>query len=56
MGGVKKGRAGMSGVKMRVTLAIPTGAKLACADHSGAKILNVIAAFRISGVLNEVSC
>merc|ERR1712141_464426 len=54
MGGVKKGRAGMSGVKMRVTLAIPTGAKLACADHSGAKILNVIAAFRISSVLNRL--
>merc|ERR1711976_33075 len=54
MGGVNKGRAGMSGVKMRVTLAIPTGAKLACADHSGAKILNVIAAFRISGVLNRL--
>merc|ERR1711862_838953 len=54
MGGISKGRAGMSGTKMRISLAIPTGAKLACADHSGAKILNVIAAYRISGVLNRL--
>ena len=44
----------MSGTKMRISLAIPVGAKLACADHSGAKILNVIAAYRISGVLNRL--
>merc|ERR1711976_1019228 len=36
------------------SLAIPVGAKIACADHSGAKILNMIAAYRISGVLNRL--
>ena len=48
-----RGRAGLQGCKHKITLAIPVGCQLPCCDNSGAKLLNVIAVTRVSGVLNR---
>lgn len=48
-----KKKGGMNGTKMKITLAIPNLAQIACCDNSGAKILNVFGVDRIRGVLNR---
>ena len=50
----KKARAGKSGLKHRVTLAIPVGCQLPCTDNSGAKLLNVISVYSNHGTLNRL--
>ena len=50
----KKTRAGKTGVKHRITLAIPVGCQLPCTDNSGAKLLNVISVFSRQGILNRL--
>ncbi|UYV62461.1 RPL23 [Cordylochernes scorpioides] len=48
------GRGGAVGAKFRVTLGLPVGAVLSCADNSGAKNLYVIAVNGIKGRLNRL--
>ena len=50
----QKSRMGMQGVKYKISLAIPVGCQLACADNSGAKLLNVISVFCDHGTLNRL--
>ncbi|KAJ1918250.1 60S ribosomal protein L23 [Mycoemilia scoparia] len=50
----KRGRGGASGNKLRMTLGLPVGAVINCADNSGAKNLNVIAVVGIKGRLNRL--
>lgn len=46
--------AGSSGNKFRMTLGLPTGAVLNCADNSGAKSLFLIEAFGTGSHLNRL--
>lgn len=48
------GRAGSTGTKLRVTLGLPVGAVVNCADNSGAKNLYVIAVKGVQGRLNRL--
>lgn len=48
------GRGGSSGGKFRISLALPVGAVINCADNSGAKNLYMIAAFGVRGRLNRL--
>ena len=50
----KKTRAGRTGIKHKITLAIPVGCQLPCADNSGAKLLNVISVYSNHGTLNRL--
>eukprot|EP00211_Chloroparvula_japonica_P012706 CAMPEP_0119157770 /NCGR_PEP_ID=MMETSP1310-20130426/52921_1 /TAXON_ID=464262 /ORGANISM="Genus nov. species nov., Strain RCC2339" /LENGTH=140 /DNA_ID=CAMNT_0007150389 /DNA_START=55 /DNA_END=477 /DNA_ORIENTATION=+ len=50
----KRGRGGASGTKFRVTLGLPVGACINCADNSGAKNLYIISVRGISGRLNRL--
>ncbi len=50
----KKARAGKSGLKLRITLAIPVGCQLPCTDNSGAKLLNIISVYCDHGTLNRL--
>ncbi|CAI2729369.1 unnamed protein product [Schistosoma spindalis] len=50
----KRGRGGSSGGKFRISLALPVGAIMNCADNSGAKNLYVIATFGVRGRLNRL--
>ncbi|KAJ1951884.1 60S ribosomal protein L23 [Linderina pennispora] len=50
----KRGRGGASGNKFRMTLGLPVGAVINCADNSGAKNLNIIAVAGIKGRLNRL--
>uniref|UniRef100_A0A914HAL2 Large ribosomal subunit protein uL14 n=1 Tax=Globodera rostochiensis TaxID=31243 RepID=A0A914HAL2_GLORO len=50
----KRGRGGASGAKFRVSLALPVGAVINCADNTGAKNLFVIAVYGIRGRLNRM--
>lgn len=50
----KRGRGGASGAKFRVTLGLPVGAVINCADNTGAKNLFVIAVYGIRGRLNRL--
>ena len=50
----KRGRGGASGNKYRVTLGLPVGAKVNCADNSGAKNLYFISVHGIGGRLNRL--
>ncbi|KAL5110768.1 60S ribosomal protein L23 [Taenia crassiceps] len=50
----KRGRGGSSGGKFRITLGLPTGAVMNCADNTGAKNLYVIAVFGVRGRLNRL--
>ncbi|KAJ1932250.1 60S ribosomal protein L23, partial [Linderina macrospora] len=47
-------RGGASGNKFRMTLGLPVGAVINCADNSGAKNLNIIAVAGIKGRLNRL--
>lgn len=48
------GRKGASGAKFRVSLGLPVGAVMNCADNTGAKNLYVIAVKGIRGRLNRL--
>jgi large subunit ribosomal protein L23e len=50
----KRGRGGATGAKFRVTLGLPVGAVVNCADNSGAKNLYIIAVCGIKGRLNRL--
>merc|ERR1711967_18985 len=50
----KRGRAGMSGNKYRISLGLPNAALMNCADNTGAKNLYIIAVFGIGGRLNRL--
>uniref|UniRef100_A0A915D0J1 Large ribosomal subunit protein uL14 n=1 Tax=Ditylenchus dipsaci TaxID=166011 RepID=A0A915D0J1_9BILA len=50
----KRGRGGASGAKFRVTLGLPVGAVINCADNTGAKNLFVISVYGIRGRLNRL--
>ena len=50
----KSGRSGATGIKMRVTLALPVGARINCADNTGAKILYIMAVSRFGARLNRL--
>lgn len=50
----KRGRGGASGAKFRITLGLPCGAIMNCADNTGAKNLYVIAVYGIRGRLNRL--
>ena len=50
----KKTRTGQQGVKHKITIAIPVGCQLPCADNSGAKLMNVIAVYNSHDVLNKL--
>jgi large subunit ribosomal protein L23e len=50
----KRGRGGASGGKFRITLGLPVGAVVNCADNTGAKNLYIIAVNGIKGRLNRL--
>merc|ERR1711976_1059052 len=50
----KRGRGGSSGGKFRISLALPVGAVMNCADNTGAENLYVIAVHGIKGRLNRL--
>ena len=50
----KRGRTGQQGTKFAMTLALPVGAVLACADNSGAKTMFIISARGYKGRLNRL--
>lgn len=50
----KRGRGGASGAKFRISLGLPVGAVINCADNTGAKNLFVIAVYGIRGRLNRL--
>merc|ERR1711915_520746 len=50
----KRGRGGAAGNKFRMTLGLPVGAVMNCADNSGAKNLYVIAVAGVGGRLNRL--
>lgn len=50
----KRGRGGASGNKFRMSLGLPVGAVMNCADNSGAKNLYVIAVAGIGARLNRL--
>jgi len=50
----KRGKKGSSGAKFRISLGMPVGAVMNCADNTGAKNLYVIAVKGIRGRLNRL--
>jgi len=48
------GRKGASGAKFRISLGLPVGAVMNCADNTGAKNLYIIAVKGIRGRLNRL--
>jgi len=50
----KRGRGGAAGNKFRMTLGLPVGAGLNCADNTGAKDLHVISVKGVGGRLNRL--
>jgi len=50
----KRGRGGSAGAKFRISLGLPVGAVINCADNTGAKNLFVIAVQGIKGRLNRL--
>ena len=48
------GRGGSSGSKFRISLGLPVGAVVNCADNTGAKSLKIIAVHGIKGRLNRL--
>merc|ERR1712172_196782 len=50
----KRGRGGAAGSKFRISLALPVGAVINCADNTGGKNLFVIAVKGIKGRLNRL--
>merc|ERR1712177_100251 len=52
--GSKRGRGGSAGAKFRISLGLPVGAVINCADNTGAKNLYIIAVGGIRGRLNRL--
>merc|ERR1712076_273757 len=52
--GSKRGRGGTAGGKFRISLGLPVGAVMNCADNTGAKNLYVIAVYGVKGRLNRL--
>ena len=50
----KRGRGGSVGNKFRITVSLPVGAVMNCADNTGAKNLYVISVKRVQGRLNRL--
>ena len=50
----KRGRGGSSGAKFRISLGLPVGAVINCADNTGAKNLYIISVKGIKGQLNRL--
>eukprot|EP00127_Corallochytrium_limacisporum_P005466 Clim_evm14s206 gene=Clim_evmTU14s206 len=50
----KRGRGGTAGGKFRISLGLPVGAVMNCADNTGAKNLYIIAVFGIKGRLSRL--
>merc|ERR1711872_406362 len=50
----KRGRGGSSGGKFRISLGLPVGAVMSCADNTGAKNLYIIAVQGVRGRLNRL--
>jgi len=50
----KRGRGGAAGNKFRMSLGLPVGAGMNCADNTGAKDLYVISVKGIGGRLNRL--
>lgn len=50
----KRGKKGASGAKFRISLGLPVGAVMNCADNTGAKNLYIIAVKGIRGRLNRL--
>jgi large subunit ribosomal protein L23e len=50
----KRGRGGGTGLKYRMTLGLPVGAVINCADNSGAKSLFILSVKGIKGRLNRL--
>ncbi|OIR57400.1 MAG: 60S ribosomal protein L23 [Amphiamblys sp. WSBS2006] len=50
----KRGKGGMSGTKLKMTVGLPVGALINCADNSGAKSLGIIAVKGVHGRLNRL--
>merc|ERR1712142_283157 len=50
----KRGRGGSSGSKFRISLGLPVGAVVNCADNTGGKNLYIIAVSGIKGRLNRL--
>merc|ERR1712088_1097572 len=50
----KRGRGGTAGAKFRISLGLPVGAVINCADNTGAKNLYIIAVGGIRGRLNRL--
>ena len=50
----KRGRAGVSGNKFKMTLGLPVGAVVNCADNTGAKNLYIISVKGVQGRLNRL--
>jgi len=50
----KRGRGGAVGGKFRITLGLPVGAVVNCADNTGAKNLYIISVKGIKGRLNRL--
>jgi len=48
------GRGGAVGTKFRMTLGLPAGAVVNCADNTGAKSLEIISVYGIKGRLNRL--
>ncbi|KAM0753879.1 60S ribosomal protein L23 [Meredithblackwellia eburnea MCA 4105] len=51
---MSRGRGGSAGNKFRMTLALPVGAVMNCADNSGAKNLYIISVTRFGARLNRL--
>uniref|UniRef100_A0A2R9A8B0 60S ribosomal protein L23 n=1 Tax=Pan paniscus TaxID=9597 RepID=A0A2R9A8B0_PANPA len=50
----KRGRGGSSGVNFRISVGLPVGAVINCADNTGAKNLYIISMKGIKGRLNRL--
>merc|ERR1712113_548653 len=50
----KRGRGGAAGAKFRISLGLPVGAVINCADNSGAKNMYIISVRGIQGRLNRL--
>lgn len=50
----KRGRGGTSGSKFRMSLGLPVGAVINCADNTGAKNIYIIAVKGVQGRLNRL--
>ncbi|KAL0491347.1 ribosomal protein L23 [Acrasis kona] len=50
----KRGRAGATGSKFRISVGLPVGAVMNCADNSGAKNLYIISVRTVQGRLNRL--